>query len=247
GESFAGKTAIVTGAASGIGAAVAAMFRAAGASVAAADLAYRGFAVSDAAGRRHAEGHCDVGDERSVTDFVREVGASLGPADILVNNAGIFPMQPFLEIDYAGWQRVLRTNLDSMYLTCRETLPAMQARGWGRVINMASNSYHMGLPQLSHYMASKGGVIGFTRSIAAEFGEFGITANCIAPNFTRTEGTRDTVEQRPELVEQIVASQAIHRVAEPDDLLGTVRFLAGPDSAFLTGQTLVVDGGTINL
>lgn len=242
-----GRAVVVTGAASGIGAAIAAMFGERGARVAAADIAFQGYSTGSADDRTEFRGRCDVSDERSVAEFFKNAATRIGPADILVNNAGIFPMQPFLEIDYAAWRRVLQTNLDSVFFTCRAAIPAMRESGWGRIINIASNSFHMGLPELSHYLASKGGMIGLTRSLAAEFGESGITANCIAPNFTETGGTRETAETRPELVEQIVASQAVRRLARPADLLGAVRFLASRDSAFLTGQTLVVDGGTVNL
>ena len=121
----------------------------------------------------------------------------------------------------------------------------MKQAGWGRIINISSNTFFMGLPKMAHYIASKGAVIGMTRSLSAEFGAYGITANCVAPNFTRTEGTTIVEATAPEVVAQTVASQSIPRVAVPADVLGTILFLAGDEAAFMTGQTLVVDGGTI--
>lgn len=121
----------------------------------------------------------------------------------------------------------------------------MRAQGWGRIINIASNSFFMGLPNLAHYIASKGAMIGLSRSLAAEVGREGFTVNCIAPNLTKTEGTADLAARAPEAFDQIVAAQAIRRMAEPSDVVGVTAFLASESAAFLTSQILVVDGGLV--
>lgn len=236
------RTVIVTGAARGIGAAIAEMFAGQGCNVALADLHFSDFRMETGS---TLIGPCDVRDADSVCQFVRNVEAKFGPADIIVNNAGIYPMQPFQTISAKDWQRVMATNVDSIFHFCQATLPAMRARHWGRIINISSNTFFIGLPNMTHYIASKGAVIGLSRSLAAEVGIDGVTVNCIAPNFTRTEGTAIVEREAPEIVAQTVAAQAIPRVALPADVLGAVRFLASDAAAFMTGQTLVVDGGTV--
>ena len=236
------RTVIVTGAARGIGAAIAEMFAGEGGNVASADLHFANFKMESS---KTLIGPCDVRDTDSVSQFVRNVEDQFGPADIMVNNAGIYPMQPFQTISADDWRRVMATNVDSIFHFCQATLPAMRERRWGRIINISSNTFFMGLPNMAHYIASKGAVIGLSRSLAAEVGADGVTVNCIAPNFTRTEGTAIVEREAPEIVAQTVASQAIPRVAVPADLLGAVSFLASDAAAFMTGQTLVVDGGTV--
>jgi len=240
-EAVMSRTVIVTGAARGIGATIAQMFAQDGYRVARADIAFDVFTLDGTL----LSGPCDVTSRPSVDAFVNRSEQELGPADIVVNNAGIYPMQPFHTITSEDWRRVLATNLDSVFHLCQAALPAMRARRWGRIINIASNTFFMGLPNMAHYIASKGAVIGLSRSLAAEVGPDGVTVNCIAPNFTRTEGTMMVERDAPEVVAQTVASQAIPRVALPVDVQGTVRFLASDDSAFMTGQTLVVDGGSV--
>ena len=242
---FDDKTVLISGAAAGIGAAIAGMFRDNGARIALADIAYEGIRAAENGANAELLCHCDVSDEDSVRNTVERVAAELGPVDILVNNVGIYPRYAFLDIDYAEWKRVLTTNLDSVFLLSRATIPGMLERGWGRIINITSNTVYSGLPELSHYVASKAGMVGLSRCLATEFSGRGITCNCIAPNLTRTEGTHDLLAENPALVDMVVASQAIPRLQETGDLLGAVRFLALDDSAFMTGQTLVVDGGTI--
>lgn len=236
------RTVVVTGAASGIGAAVAAMFRANGHRVASADISHCGFEEREPG---LLAGPCDVRDPASIALFVREVGKCLGPVDVLVNNAGIYPMQPFATITPEIWRNVMATNVDSVFHFCREVIPGMRAAGWGRVINIASNSFFLGLPNLSHYIASKGAMIGFSRSLAAEVGIDGVTVNCIAPNFTRTEGTAAVAEAEPELIASLVRAQSVPRLAVPSDILGAVAFLASEESAFLIAQTMIVDGGQV--
>jgi NAD(P)-dependent dehydrogenase (short-subunit alcohol dehydrogenase family) len=236
------RTVIVTGAARGIGAAIADMFAGQGFNVASADLQFADFKSETGSVMT---GPCDVRDAESVAVFVRQVENQFGKTDIMVNNAGIYPMQPFETISAEDWRRVMATNLDSVFHFCQATLPAMRARGWGRIINISSNTFFMGLPNMTHYIASKGAMIGLSRALSAEVGVDGVTVNCIAPNFTRTEGTAVVERAAPEVVAQTIAAQAIPRVALPADLLGVVSFLASDAAAFITGQTLVVDGGTV--
>lgn len=235
------RVALVTGGARGIGAAIVSRLIDSGYAVAVADKAYAAFETTAGLFR----GPCDVRSRQSVEHFIAAATEICGPVDILVNNAGFFPMQPFEKITADDWNEVMAVNLTSVFNTCQCLLPGMRARGWGRVINIASNSFFMGVPALGHYIASKGAVIGLTRSLAAEYGAFGITANCIAPNFTRTEGSAPIEAMAPDVVAQTLASQCIPRMALPDDVAGAVLFLASDQSAFMTGQTLIVDGGTI--
>lgn len=235
------RTVLVTGGGRGIGAAIATMFRDQGDRVAIADISFDTFERSG----NHLLGPCDVRDRLSVRAFVDRVEQEIGPVDILVNNAGIYPMQPFEEIQEDQWRNVMATNVDSVFHFAQAVLPNMRARKWGRIINIASNTFFMGLPYLSHYVASKGAVIGLSKSLAAEVGADGITVNCIAPNFTRTEGTAVVERDAPDVVAQTIASQAVPRIGLPQDIVGSVRFLASDDSAFMTAQTMVVDGGTI--
>ena len=238
----AARTAVVTGGAQGIGAAIAAMLTARGHRVAVADLAFPSF---ERIGSASLHGPCDVRDPASIRTFVEQTERVLGPVGILVNNAGVYPMQPFATITAEDWRNVMATNVDSVFHFCQATLPAMRRNRWGRIINIASNTFFMGLPNLAHYIASKGAMIGMSRSLAAEVGREGITVNCVAPNFTRTEGTARVEAEAKGVVATIVATQSIGRVALPDDIVGTVGFLASNDAAFLTGQTIVVDGGLI--
>lgn len=237
------RVAMVTGGARGIGAAIAEMLHARGHAVAVADLSLPDGMVQR--GDRRFAGTCDVSNASSVRQFVDAARDVLGPIDILVNNAGIYPMQPFLEMTQADWHHVFTVNVDSVFHCSQAVLPDMRSRGWGRIINITSNTFFMGLPGMAHYIGSKGAVIGITRSLASEFGADGITVNCVAPNFTRTPGTAPVEEHAPDVVAQAVAAQAVPRVQLPGDLTGAVGFLASDDSAFVTGQTLVVDGGAI--
>jgi NAD(P)-dependent dehydrogenase (short-subunit alcohol dehydrogenase family) len=235
------RTVLVTGGGRGIGAAIAKMFEGLCDQVAVADLCFSSFERKDS----RLTGPCDVRQRSSVNAFVDRVHKEFGPVDILVNNAGIYPMQPFESISEGDWNNVLATNAGSVFHFCQAVLPDMRQRQFGRIINIASNTFFMGLPNMAHYIASKGAVIGLTKSLAAEVGAHGITVNCIAPNFTRTEGTAIVESQAPEVVKQTVASQAVPRVGLPEDILGSVEFLASKGSSFMTAQTMVVDGGTV--
>lgn len=240
-----GQTALVTGAARGLGFAAARRLGADGARVALLDrdrdvlataaerLAEEGLEVSS-----HA---ADVTDEAAVRAAVGAILAAGGRIDILVNNAGIYPHFPFEELTFADWRRVLSVNLDSIYLCSHAVFPAMRERGYGRIVNVSSATFHIGYPGLTAYVASKGGIIGFTRALASEAGPNGITVNAVTPGLVATEGVLEGEEAG--LFEEIVPEQAIPRRGEPEDIAECIAYLASPAAGFITGQAVNVDGG----
>jgi NAD(P)-dependent dehydrogenase (short-subunit alcohol dehydrogenase family) len=239
-----GRVAVVTGGANGIGREIALRLADDGADVAVLDVAD---AEHVAAKLEHRSGRalavfCDVTDEASVAQAAMRVTDELGSADILVNNVGVYPYDDFAEIDLATWRRVMAVNLDSVFIVSSAFVPAMRARGWGRIVNMASNTFHGGkYPSYVHYIASKGGVVGFTRGLASALGADGITVNAIVPGLTRTDTM--IASRPPDLFDKVVATQSIARSQEPADVAGAVSFLASDAAGFITGQTLPVDGG----
>lgn len=243
-----GKTALVTGGSAGIGRAFAQRLASDGARIVVADLddAAETLQLVDEAGSTGVGFTCDVASPDSVAELGRRVRDEIGSVDILVNNAGIYPVTPFAEMTFDDWRRVMSINLDSMFLTCHEFVPDMRERGWGRVVCLTSTSFYAGTPTLSHYAASKGGIIGFVRSLAAELGDEGITVNAVAPSLVRSPGSLAGGYEELGFFDQVASSQAIHRTQEPRDLVGALSFLASDDAAFITGQTLVVDGGYVH-
>ena len=245
-----GKVAIVTGGASGIGRAFAERLAQDGAAVVIGDLARADEAAAalTAEGRRAAGVRADVTREDDVAALVRAAVERFGGVDILVNNAALFSTlkpAPFDRISAEEWQRVMAVNTLGPFLCAKAVVPAMAARGGGRIINIASNTVLKGAPGLLHYVASKGAVIAFTRALAREVGPKGITVNAIAPGFTLSDGVMGNPAYVDTFRDAANAARAMPRDQRPDDLVGTVSFLAGPDSAFITGQTLVVDGGNV--
>jgi NAD(P)-dependent dehydrogenase (short-subunit alcohol dehydrogenase family) len=243
------KVAVITGAARGLGQAFAKRLAEDGAHVAVADLEAGEETASlvRAAGREALAVRCDVSSPESVAGLAREVERAFGRCEILVNNAGIYPSRPFDELTFAEWRRVISVNLDAMFLMAKAFVPGMKARGWGRVVNLASNTFGTPVPGLVHYIASKGGVIGFTRALASDLGPHGVTVNAIAPSLTRTPGTMVAGHTDPARFAMVASLQAIKRNEEPDDLVGTLSFLTSDDAAFVTGQTLYVDGGWVRV
>lgn len=239
-----GRRAVVTGAAMGIGQAYAVQLAADGAAVVVADLGDGQETVDliQSAGGSATSVRCDVSDPDSVAELAATV-SELGGADIVINNAGIYPMGPFDTITYQDWRRVLSVNLDSVFLVSQALIPHMREQKWGRIVCVASAMFHAGSPGSLHYVASKGGVIGFVRSLAAELGADGITVNAIAPGLTRSAGTSTGVHDALGLFDYVTAHQSIKRVGMPEDLAPVVSFLASDDASFITGQTLLVDGG----
>jgi NAD(P)-dependent dehydrogenase (short-subunit alcohol dehydrogenase family) len=239
-----GKVAVVTGAGQGIGRAIADGFAAEGARVVVADL--RGAEEAAASCPDGVGLTVDVADEAHVERMVAETVERCGRLDVLVNNAGLYAslaMRPFDEIPLGEWRRVMDVNVASMFLTCKAAVPAMRESGGGAIVNISSGTPFRGVPFLLHYVTSKGAIVAFTRALAKELGRDGIRVNCVAPGFTMTDG----VKQHPEVIEKLrdvsVAARTIQRDQEPDDVVGAVVYLAGPAASFVTGQTIVIDGG----
>ncbi len=199
----------------------------------------------EAAGSEGLAVKCDVSSAEDMAALAAAAEERFGGVDILVDNAGIYPICPFDQMSFEDWRKVMSVNLDSMYHACHEFLPGMRERGWGRVLCIASTTFHDGTPGMSHYVASKGGLIGFLRSLAAEIGEDGVTINALAPSLGRSKGTIEGPHEEMGLFEFVAQGQAIKRTQEPADLVGACSFLTSDDAAFITGQTLVVDGGWV--
>jgi NAD(P)-dependent dehydrogenase (short-subunit alcohol dehydrogenase family) len=185
----------------------------------------------------------DVSDSASVRAMVEAVVESFGGIDALVNNAGLYAglhRAPFHELDEDEWDRTMSVNLKGPWLCSSACLPAMRERGGGAIVNVASATVFSGSPQWAHYVASKGGVIALTRVMAREAGEFGIRVNALAPGFVLTEASREMIEDADTYG---VARGSIKRSEQPEDVVGAALFLASDASEFITGQTLIVDGG----
>ena len=240
-----GRVAIVTGGGHGIGKAYARRLADEGAAVVIAELdAPAGERVAAEVGGLAV---CtDVADEASVGEMARRTLERYGRIDILVNNAAIFatvPMSraPFDEIDPAEWDRMMAVNLRGTWLACRAVIPQMRKQRYGKIINISSGTALKGSASRIHYVTSKAGIIGFTRTLAMEVGKDNICVNCIAPGSTLSEENAD--EALIKYRQAAASTRALQRLQRPEDLVGAVAFFASADSDFITGQTLVVDGG----
>jgi 3-oxoacyl-[acyl-carrier protein] reductase len=245
---FSGRSVLVTGGGKGIGKVYAEEFAKAGARVAAADIdaeAAAAVAASLAKAGLAAIGvSVDIADEASTKTMVETVLERHGAIDVLINNASlmsVLPRRSWLEIPTEEWDRVMAVNLRGMFLCCRAVFPAMKARRRGKIVNISSSRVWEGTPNRLHYTTSKAGVIGFTRALAREVAEFGITVNALTPGMTQSD--TQVASSSGNYLASRIAGRAIERVQVPADLVGAVMFLSSPASDFMTGQTINVDGG----
>jgi 3-oxoacyl-[acyl-carrier protein] reductase len=246
GDALAGRIVLVTGGSRGIGAAVVAGAAAEGASVAvhyhrSADGARRVVEAARAAGVDAEPFAADIADGAQAEELVERVTARFGRVDALVNNAGRTQVGPFLEIEPAEWEAVLRTDLTGAFHTCRAVLPSMVERGAGTIVNVASRLAHMGVAETAAYSAAKAGLIGLTRALAQEFGPHGIRVNAVAPGFTLTEMTTDLAAS--EEGRRRLAGMPLGRFGRADEVAEAVIFLLSDRSALFLGQTLHPNGG----
>ncbi|MBM3797418.1 MAG: SDR family oxidoreductase [Acidobacteria bacterium] len=241
------KVSIVTGAAAGIGAGIAELFAEHGSTVYLIDL--DGDGCERVAARINAAGGTayahtgDVSRVDSVIGATQTAASRHGRIDILINNAGIYPRRPFLEMEEAEWDQMQDVNLKSVFHLCKLVVPHMIAQRSGKIVNLSSVTFFKGLANLCHYVASKGGMIGFSRSLARELGPHNVHINCITPGAVKTEG--EIIHAQPDMLADIQRCQCLDRRLLPVDVARVVLFLASEMSDGMTGQTLNVDGGLI--
>ncbi len=245
--SLEGKVAIVTGGARGLGKAFCLRMAEEGAKVVVADIL--GEQAQQTAEEIRAKGgsaislRIDVTSEEDTLRMAAETVKQFGRIDILVNNAAMIygvTRKPFMEVPVAEWDKLMTVNLKGPFLCCRAVFPQMEKQGKGKIINLASETAFTGSRNFIHYVTSKGGVVSFTRCLAAEVGQYGIRVNSVAPGFTDTEAARTLTQ---DITKYDVSPTPLGRLEQPGDLVGAVIFLSSDDSDFITGQTLVVDGG----
>lgn len=241
--SLNGKVAVVTGAASGIGRAIALQLAKDGAAVSVWDLNAQG--AEETAGLiRQAGGKAivcagDASAKDAIAAAVARTHAELGPITVLVNNAGITGFDAFETITLEHWERMLKVNLTGPFLCTQAIIPDMLAAGWGRIVNISSSSTQTGSPSMAHYVASKGGVIGFTKALAIEYAAKGITVNNVPPGFVDTPMLRAS----PVDVDGYAATMPMKRPGKPEDIATAVSYLASEAAGYVTGHTLSVNGG----
>ena len=245
-----GNVAIVTGGAQGIGAAYARALAAEGARIVIADV-LDGTAVAqaiEAEGGQAISVWTDVSDEASTQAMVDAAVKRFGRVDILVNNAAIYAylsLKSFEKIDIAEWDKVMAVNVRGPFICARAVVPVMRENGYGRIVNISSGTPFKGTPNLMHYVTSKGAILALTRALAREVGGDGICVNTLAPGLVLSEGVIENADMRDALTAPVLASRAIKRDQMPEDLIAPLIFLSSTDCAFMTGETVVVDGGSV--
>jgi NAD(P)-dependent dehydrogenase (short-subunit alcohol dehydrogenase family) len=237
-----GRVAIVTGGAQGIGRAIVGKLAEEGATVVIGDIdgekaaaaaeAVSGLAITT-----------DIAEPDQVANLVDTTVSTYGKLDVLVNNAAIVPFTAWDDIDFAEWRRMMRVNLDGTFLMNRAGSDAMRKTGYGRIVNICSNSILAGTPNMAHYEASKGGVFALTRAMATELGKYGITVNSVAPGLTSNENT--DASPHANAYDFVVSLQALPRRGVSEDIAPSVAFLASEEAGWVTGQMLVVDAGMV--
>ncbi|MDF2703043.1 MAG: short-chain dehydrogenase/reductase [Rubrobacteraceae bacterium] len=242
--SLEGRVAIVTGGGGGLAEGICATLAASGAAVAAVD---RSLEKAERVAQLASSGRCialeaDVSDKASVDAMAQRVISELGGIDILVNNAAIYPLRPWTEIEEEEWDRVMAVNLKGYFLCARAAYPSMRERGKGRIINVASITFFIGWSGFLDYVSSKGAIIGFTRTLAREVGPDGITVNAISPGAFPTDAERVHPDQEA-LNRRILEQQSLKRRGTPEDVGNLAAFLASDAASFITGQTIMIDGG----
>jgi pyridoxal 4-dehydrogenase len=244
-EKLSGRTALVTGSAQGIGKAIAARLAADGATIVVSDINADGAtAAAKAIGNGAFALAADISDPDAITSLFKAIDDKTGGIDILVNNASIVPFIAWDDVDLAHWRKIINVNLTGTFIVTRAATDQMRAKKKaGRVISIASNTFFAGTPNMAAYVAAKGGVIGFTRALATELGQFGITANAVTPGLIESDGVKASPHNNAfEFVEML---QAVKGKGQPEHVADVVSFLASDDARWMTGQTINVDAGMV--
>lgn len=250
---FEGKVVVITGAARGLGRAYAHHFAKCGASVAVNDLrdCDKTLQIIESEGASGLATRTDVTCSRSTQDMAAAVLDKFGRIDVLVNNAALYgslTLAPFDRLDEQEWDATMNVNVKGIWQCCKAVLPAMKEQASGSIVNISSLAATYGMPNGLHYTASKAAVIGITRGMAREVGRYSIRVNAVAPNVVNTDATEEIFkDKRDKAVEVTVSQQAIRKPLETDDIVGAVLYLASDHSKMTTGQTIMVDGGTVLL
>jgi NAD(P)-dependent dehydrogenase (short-subunit alcohol dehydrogenase family) len=245
-----GKVAIITGGARGLGKAYALRLAEEGARIVISDI-LDATGVKQEIEEKGGEAlalYTDVSKEESTKEMALKTIDRFGRIDILINNAGIFATlgkKPFYEIPGEEWDQVLGINLKGTFLCCKAVYPQMKRQGKGKMINVSSSTFFAGVPYFAHYVASKGGIIALTRALARAVGDDGICVNAISPGLTLSEVVQGNPMYPEGYLKVAASSRCLKRDELPEDLTGTILFLASDDSDFITGQTILVDGGSV--